>query len=43
MSHLTSLPADREVQHSLNVSVTDSKRGLPHSNAEAWEPEFSGE
>ncbi|KIM53767.1 hypothetical protein SCLCIDRAFT_31638 [Scleroderma citrinum Foug A] len=33
--------ADEEVQHSLNVSVTDSKCGFPHSNAEAWDPEFS--
>ena len=43
MSHLTSLPADGEVQHSLGVSVTDSECGLPHSNAETWEPEFSSE
>jgi len=41
MSRLTSLPADGEIQHSRDASLTDSEYSLPgRSNSVTNEPEF---
>ena len=43
MSRLTSLPADGEVQHTRDMSVTKSECGLLyHFNSVTQESEFSG-